>query len=100
MTEFNYYLGHTHMHLHTQQDSSIFPLYTEVMGKGKPKAKQGEAKAEEGEGSPEVPQKKLMEEDLKELNLPTADEISPVPKPSHTAEDMQQMGLSTDSEVN
>jgi hypothetical protein len=62
------------------------------MGKGKPK---GEAKAEEGDGSqPEVPQKQLTEEDLKELNLPGADEIPTVPKQSLTAEDMQEMGLS------
>jgi hypothetical protein len=49
----------------------------------------------------EVPQKHLTEEDIKELNLPTAEEVptSTVPKQSLTAEDMQQMGLSTDSEV-
>jgi hypothetical protein len=69
------------------------------MGKGKPKANEGEAKAYEGDGSPEVPLKKLTEEDLKELNLPGADEIPTVPKQSLTAEDMQEMGLSTHSEV-
>ena len=62
------------------------------MGKGK-------AKAEEGEGSPEVPQKQLTEEDLKELNLPMAEEIPTVPKQNLSAEDMQLMGLSPDSEV-
>jgi hypothetical protein len=71
-----------------------------VRGKGKPKVEEGEANADEGDGSPEVPQKQLTEEDLKELNLPTAEEIPTVPKQSLTAEDMQQMGLSTDSEVN
>ena len=80
---------HTHTHTHTQQDSPTFPLYTDMMGKGK-------AKAEEGEGSPEVPQKKLTEEDLKEMYVPTAEEIPTVPKQS---EDVQQMGLSTDSKV-
>ena len=67
------------------------------MGKGKAKA--SEAKPEEGEGSPEVPQKKLTEEDLKELNLPTAEETPSVPKQNLSVEDMQLMGLSTDSEV-
>jgi hypothetical protein len=43
--------------------------------------------------------KQLTEEDIKELNLPGADEIPTVPKQSLTAEDMQQMGLSTDLEV-
>jgi hypothetical protein len=62
----------------------------------------GKPKAEEGEGSPDVcmPQKKLAEEDLKELNLRTAEKVTTVPKPwqNLTIEDMQQMGLSTDSE--
>ena len=77
-------------HAHTQQDSPTFPLYTEVMSKGK-------AKPEEGEGSPEVPQKKLTE-DLKELNLPTAEETPTVPKQKHSVENMQQMDI-TNSEV-
>jgi hypothetical protein len=66
--------------------SPIFPLYyTEMMDKGK-------SKAEEGKGSPDVcmPQKKLAEEDLKELNLPTAEEVPTVPNRENlTAEDMR-----------
>ena len=50
-----------HTYTHTQQDSPTFPLYTEVMSKGKAKAGEGEAKAAEDNGSPEVPQKKLTE---------------------------------------
>ncbi len=87
------YHNATHM-----QDSPIFPLYTDVMNKGKPKAEEGDASLPEVP-QPEVPQKQLTEEDIKELNLPTAEEIPTVPKQSLTAEDMQQMGLSTDSEV-
>ena len=84
-------------HTHTQQDSPTFPLYTEVMGKGKSEA--SEAEPEEGEESPKMSQKQLMEEETKELNLSTAEEIPTVPKQNLSAEDMQLMGLSPDSEV-
>ena len=81
---------HTHTPFHVHQDSPTFPLYTEVMGKGK-------HKAEEGDGSqPEVPQKKLMDEDLKELNLPTDEDVPTVPQQNLTTEDIQQMALSTE----
>ena len=75
-------------HTHINQDSPTFPLYTEVMGKGN-------SKAEEGDGSqPEVPQKQLTQEDLKELNLPTDEEVPSVPQQNLTNEDIQQMVLS------
>lgn len=58
------------------------------MGKGKPKA-------EEGDGlQPEVPQKQLTQEDLKALNVPTDEEIPSVPLQNLTTEDIQQMTLS------
>ena len=42
-----------------QEDSPyIFPLYTEVMGKGKPKAEEGDR------SQPEVPHKQLTEQNL------------------------------------
>ena len=73
---------------HTQQDSPTFPLYTEVMGKEKPNTV-------EGDGSqPELPQKQLTEEDLKELNLPTDEEVPSVPQQNLTTEDIQHMALS------
>ena len=54
-----------------QEDSPyIFPLYTEVVGKGKPKAKEGDR------SQPEVPQKQLTEwnltrytEDIQQMDL-------------------------------
>ena len=55
---------HTIPHTCMQEDSLTFHLYTEVMGKGKPKVK-------EGDGSPEIPQKQFTVEDLKDLNVPT-----------------------------
>ena len=69
-------------HIPPQEDSPCtFPLYTEVMGKGK-------AKAEEG-AQPEVPKKQLTEEDLKELNLPMYGEVPTVPQQNPTTEDIQ-----------
>ena len=57
------------------------------MGKGKPRRV-------EGDGSPEVPQKQLTEEDLKNLNVPTDEEAPTVPQQNLTTEDIQQMDLS------
>ena len=55
----------------------------------------GNSKVEESNGSqPEVPQKQLTQEDLKELNLPTDEEIPSIPKQNLTTEDIQQMTLS------
>ena len=70
-----------HYHTHTQQDSNspTFPLYTEVMGKGQPMG-------DEGEVSPELPQKTLTDEDLKELELPTAEEIPVLPPQNLTTD--------------
>ena len=58
------------------------------MGKGK-------RKAEESDGlQPEVPQKQITKEDIKELNLPTNEDVPIVPQQSLTTEDIQQMALS------
>ena len=67
--------------------------------KARPRQREGEAKPEEGERLSEVSQKQLTEKDLKELILPTAEETPTVPKQNLSAEDMQLMGLSPDSEV-
>ena len=54
---------HTIPHI-IQKDSPTFPLYAVVMGKEKPRTEDGD------DGSqPEVPMKRLTEEDLRELNL-------------------------------
>lgn len=83
------------------QDSPTFPLYTEVMNKGTPKAEEGDGSQADvlqkqlTEGSqPEVPQKQLTEEDIKELDLPTAEETPSVPQQNLTTEDIQQLALS------
>ena len=82
---------HTHTHTHIDQESPTSPLYTEIMGKGKPKGEEGD------DGSqPEVPQKQLTQEDLRELNLPTDEEVPSVPQQNLTTEDIQQMSLSTE----
>ena len=43
-----------------------------------------------------VPQKQLIKEDIKELNLPTNEDVPIVPQQSLTTEDIQQMALSMD----
>ena len=81
---------HMYTHTHIDQESPTSPLYTEIMGKGKPKG-------EEGDGSqPEVPQKQFTQEGLRELNLPTDEEVPSVPQQNLTTEDIQQMALSTE----
>ena len=84
------------------QDSPTFPLYTEVMNKGTPKTEEGDGskpntlhKQQLTEGlQPEVSQKQLTEEDIKELDLTTAEEIPSVPQQNLTTEDIQQLALS------
>ena len=85
------------------QDSPTFPLYSEVMNKGIPKAEGGDGSQTDmlqkqvSEGSqPEVPQKQDTEEDIKELDLATAEEIPSVPQQNLTTEDIQKMALSTE----
>ena len=87
---------------HMMQDSPTFPLYTEVMNKGTPKAEEGDGskpdtlhKQQLTEGSqPEVPQKQLTKEDIKELDLTTSEEIPSVPQQNLITEDIQQLALS------
>ena len=57
------------------------------MGKVKPKVV-------EGDSSPDVPQKQLTEQDLKDLSVLTDEEVPTVPQQNMTTEDIQQMDLS------
>ena len=66
------------------EDSPANALYTEVMGKLKPKVV-------EGDSSPDVPQKQLTEEDLDVL---MDEEVPTVPQQNVTTEDIQRMDLS------
>ena len=52
------------------------------MGKGKPRVKD--------DGAPEVPKKNLSDEDIKELNLSTDEQIPSVPQQNLSMEDIQQ----------
>ena len=87
------------------QDSPTFPLYTEVMNKGTPKAEEGDGSQAETlqkqvtdiDGSQlEVSQKQLTEEYIKEQDLTTSKEIPSVPQQNLTTEDIQQMNLSNE----
>ena len=66
---------------HMQSDSPTFPLYTEVMGKGKTTAREGE------EVKPDLPQKKLSVQEVRELNSVTEEDIPDVPEQNLTKED-------------
>ena len=78
--------SHHHGQLHTQSDSPTFPLYTEVMGKGKTTAREGEE---------DLPQKKLSVQEVRELNLMTEEDIPAVPEQNLTEEDFRKLDLSS-----
>ena len=72
---------------HTQSDSPTFPLYTEVMGRGKTTAREGEG------DKPDLPQKKLPVQEVRELNLMTEEDISDVPEQNLTEEGFRKLGV-------
>ena len=67
------------------QNSPTFPLYSEIMCKGKPKA------GERNWSQPEVTKKQLTE---KELNLLTDEGVPTIPQQDLTTQDTEQMAPS------